>query len=84
MTLTALLALRDFVWLLFLPTVLNLMLVEDMGLSSNGESESGGSLKHHLVAAHGARDVPVSALSNLMKPKDTGICQTCNVRFHDS
>ena len=60
------------------------MLVKDMKSIGKGGSGSGDSLKHHLLAAHGARDVPLSALSNQMKTKDTGICQTSNVRFQDS
>ncbi|KAK0514954.1 hypothetical protein JMJ35_002333 [Cladonia borealis] len=56
------------------------MLVGDMKPVGKGGSGSGDSLKYHLVTAHGARGIPVSALSNPMKMKGIGICQPCNVR----
>ena len=59
------------------------MQVRDMMSFSKGASGSGDSLNYHLVAAHGARGIPVSALSNPMKTKGIGIWQTWNVRFQD-
>ena len=45
-----------------------------MELFGKGGYGSGDSLKHYLMAAHGAREIPVSALSNPVKTKGTGIC----------
>lgn len=81
--LTALLPPCDLVWLSPYPLPFIQMLVEDLDLVGNRGSGSGAGLKYHLVAAHGARDIPVSALSNPMNANDIGICLTCNVRFQD-
>ena len=59
------------------------MPVEDGKSNGKGGFGSVDRSKHHLVAAHGASGIPVSALSNTRKTNDIGICQTCNVRFED-